>query len=332
MDIFLKILGSQESGYSGDTPHQRGKYILIPRECYNNLPYLEETVLNSFKPIKISCSPGKFIGANYVWHNKKYHMTLEENARDHDERRLYRNNGLDKALQLDRDVIFGMTMDNNDFSAFSLSPEHTFYNEMRDFIEDGNNRFKLCQLNDIEPQHPNLFNFIKPFIGDSDSSQEELENIEEVFDQIEKFQKRKEPPQGEFHDEDPGATLKDVITTQADFQKVIARMYEGKCALRQQQVVGGQTVGLEAAHIKAKTIGGPFSPTNGILLSTDLHRAFDRGYWTITTDLKVEVHKKVQAGTLYPFNGSMIKTVGVFKPYEEYIQWHRDNVFGNFDA
>jgi hypothetical protein len=334
MDIFLKILGNQESGYSGEKPNQRGKYILIPQECSLNLPYLEQTVFNSFKLIKISCSLGKFIGVNYVWHNKKYHMRPGDESRAHDERRLYRNNGLDNELKLDRDVIFGMAIDKNNFSAFSLSPTDTLYNEMREFIKDGNGEknFKLCQLNHLEASHPNLFNFIKPFIEVADSRKKEVENIKEFFDEINKFQLRKEPPQGEFHEEDPGTAFKDVITTGADFRKVIANMYGYKCALRRKQVVGGQIVGLEAAHIKQKAMHGPFSPTNGILLSADLHQAFDQGFWTITTDLKVEVHKKVQAGTLYPFDGSMIETTGVFKPYKEYIQWHRDNVFGNFDA
>ena len=80
MDIFLKILQKNECGYSNEEPRAkakvRGKFILIPKNCWDRLPYLGETIFNPIKSIKFYIS-GKFIGANYDWHNKKYHMGLE---------------------------------------------------------------------------------------------------------------------------------------------------------------------------------------------------------------------------------------------------------------
>lgn len=49
---------------------------------------------------------------------------------------------------------------------------------------------------------------------------------------------------------------------------------------------------IDAAHIHDVQDGGPDLPENGILLRADLHRLFDKGYFSIRGDGSISVHKK----------------------------------------
>lgn len=57
--------------------------------------------------------------------------------------------------------------------------------------------------------------------------------------------------------------------------------YERRCAIS-----GEKTLPiLDAAHIRAYDAGGEHTPSNGLLLRTDIHRLFDLGYVTIGPDV-----------------------------------------------
>jgi len=51
---------------------------------------------------------------------------------------------------------------------------------------------------------------------------------------------------------------------------------------------------LETSHIKPYSENGPHSLNNGLLLRSDLHTLYDRGYLTITTDNKVVVSRRIK--------------------------------------
>ena len=51
---------------------------------------------------------------------------------------------------------------------------------------------------------------------------------------------------------------------------------------------------LEAAHIKSFALDGPHAVTNGLLLRSDFHRLFDRGYVTVTHDYRLEVSDRLK--------------------------------------
>lgn len=51
---------------------------------------------------------------------------------------------------------------------------------------------------------------------------------------------------------------------------------------------------LNASHIKPYSQDGPHSINNGLLLREDLHTLFDRGYMTVTKNLKIEVSKRIR--------------------------------------
>ena len=112
-------------------------------------------------------------------------------------------------------------------------------------------------------------------------------------------------------------------------------MWENKCAVRKQSLIDKSTLGLEAAHIQTYSHDGPLLPTNGILLSSDLHKAFDKGAFTFNDDLRVDIHEKVpETSELWKYSDVKLevkKEFEVFLPYESYLHFHRENIFKTFE-
>ena len=113
---FAKVLKSNESGWSGNKPNQRGKFIIVPKSFYSIFPELSRLILNDQKTIKCITLDKKVIGLNIVYHNAKFFP--ETHNRDHDEVRIYRNSDIDDALELEKDklVVFLPISKNNDYT------------------------------------------------------------------------------------------------------------------------------------------------------------------------------------------------------------------------
>jgi predicted restriction endonuclease len=91
---------------------------------------------------------------------------------------------------------------------------------------------------------------------------------------------------------------------------------------------------LDAAHIRPFALEGSNKPDNGILLRSDLHPLFDRGYVTVTPDRHFEVSRRVReefdnGREYYALHGR-----GIFvprrialRPAGENLAWHNENVF-----
>lgn len=91
---------------------------------------------------------------------------------------------------------------------------------------------------------------------------------------------------------------------------------------------------LEAAHIRSYAKEGPHDVRNGILLRADLHRLLDRGYVTITPDLRLEVSERLRADynngrAYYPLHGAHLKVPAAERerPASEFIEWHNEHVY-----
>jgi putative restriction endonuclease len=95
-------------------------------------------------------------------------------------------------------------------------------------------------------------------------------------------------------EEPPAQYGKEVLTKvrlgQAAFRVLVTDAYSRKCAISGERTLPV----LEAAHIKRYAASGPHFISNALLLRSDIHKLFDTGYLTITTDLKVEVSKKIK--------------------------------------
>src|SRR5690606_4188260 len=77
---------------------------------------------------------------------------------------------------------------------------------------------------------------------------------------------------------------------QGAFRVMVTNAYEKKCA-----ITGEKTLPvLEAAHIKPYAKSGRHLISNALLLRSDIHKLFDTGYLTITTDHKVLVSRRIK--------------------------------------
>jgi len=127
------------------------------------------------------------------------------------------------------------------------------------------------------------------------------------------------------------SVLSKVRIGQGAFRVLITDAYQRRCS-----ITGEKTLPvLESAHIRSYSEDGPHSISNGILLRSDIHKLFDNGYLTITTDLKVEVSKRIKEEFLngkeyYQYHGKGLMTLPAKlsdRPDKQYIEWHNSILF-----
>ena len=117
---------------------------------------------------------------------------------------------------------------------------------------------------------------------------------------------------------------------QGAFRVAVTEAYERACAATREHSLPV----LEAAHIVPFASDGPHTVNNGLLLRSDLHRLFDRGYVTVTPDHRLEVSGRLKdhfhnGRSYYPLAGHAISVpahVGE-RPDPELLRWHNDNRF-----
>ena len=119
------------------------------------------------------------------------------------------------------------------------------------------------------------------------------------------------------------------------FRDRIIRAYEHQCAVCGFNVrVGNTLVALEAAHIKWHQAGGPDVEGNGIALCALHHKLFDRGAFTVSPGLLIQVSDRAH-GThgfnewLTAYHGKSLKPPQRpnFYPEPAFVQWHVREVF-----
>ena len=71
----------------------------------------------------------------------------------------------------------------------------------------------------------------------------------------------------------------------------------------------------------------PLLPTNGILLSRDLHHAFENYAFSLDENNRVIISKSVHKDSeLRNFVGNKVSPIihETYKPYDDYVKFHRD--------
>lgn len=90
------------------------------------------------------------------------------------------------------------------------------------------------------------------------------------------------------------------------FSKKIFKLYDNKCVVSGVECIAE----LEAAHIRECKYSGSFSESNGILLTSNLHKTFDDNMWTINPNtFKIEVNKKHKNGSINKYNGQKLNLI-----------------------
>ena len=118
---------------------------------------------------------------------------------------------------------------------------------------------------------------------------------------------------------------------QGAFRVLVTESYQRRCA-----VTGERTLPvLEAAHIKPFVKSGPNLVSNGLLLRSDLHILFDRGYITVTDKMNVEVSRRIKeefenGRDYYAMHGKLLRVLpskAIERPAQDFIKWHNENIF-----
>lgn len=117
---------------------------------------------------------------------------------------------------------------------------------------------------------------------------------------------------------------------QGGFQAVVLDAYDARCAITRHRI----RPTLQAAHIRPVAEGGPHDIGNGLLLRSDVHTMFDRGYLALTDDHRLLVSPRLREefGNGEEFYARAGDGIAVPKPVSqrpagEFLQWHRDTVF-----
>ena len=118
---------------------------------------------------------------------------------------------------------------------------------------------------------------------------------------------------------------------QSFFRKSVLSAYNEKCCIT------GLSIPrlLVASHIVPWSIdkSNRLNPRNGLLLSMLHDKAFDIGIMTINKDMTVRVSQKEKnnddffMSALQAYNGKAIFLPEKFQPYEEFLSYHRHNIF-----
>jgi putative restriction endonuclease len=127
------------------------------------------------------------------------------------------------------------------------------------------------------------------------------------------------------------SVLTKVRLGQGAFRVLVTDAYNRRCS-----ITGEKTLPvLEAAHIKPYAESGPNFISNGLLLRSDIHKLFDSGYVTVTSDYKIEVSKKIReefqnGREYYKYHGKELQYLpyrNLDKPNLAFINWHNDNIY-----
>jgi len=117
---------------------------------------------------------------------------------------------------------------------------------------------------------------------------------------------------------------------QQAFKALISDAYHHRCALTGEKV---RPV-LEAAHIVPVAVGGEHRVDNGLLLRSDMHTLFDRGFIAFDPKYRLRVSPALrdQFGNgdwLYEREGKAIVVPDARRqrPNAEFLDWHEREVF-----
>ena len=130
------------------------------------------------------------------------------------------------------------------------------------------------------------------------------------------------------------AYQEEVFVRSGVFKREIPKIYKYQCAVSGMKIESLRNIQMiDACHIVPFSYSRNDTITNGISLSPNLHRAFDRGLITINDDYTVVVTTKIiekpSAFSLSQFEGKKIALPENpdFFPGQDNLKWHRENKF-----
>ena len=120
---------------------------------------------------------------------------------------------------------------------------------------------------------------------------------------------------------------------QGAFRLAVTSAYARSCAVSGEHSLPV----LDAAHIRPYSGEGDHRVSNGLLLRTDIHRLFDKGYVTVSPDFRFEVSARLReefanGKIYYALHGTPVRlpAKAADSPDKKMLQWHNEHVFEHF--
>jgi putative restriction endonuclease len=117
---------------------------------------------------------------------------------------------------------------------------------------------------------------------------------------------------------------------QGAFRLLVIDAYGRKCAVSGEKALPV----LQSAHIRPVTKGGEHRIDNGLLLRSDIHTLFDRGYVTITPQGLFRASRRLKTDydngePYYAMERTPVAlpTLVSARPAHEFLEWHNDTVY-----
>ena len=127
-----------------------------------------------------------------------------------------------------------------------------------------------------------------------------------------------------------GEALTKLRLGQGTFRILVTDAYHRRCAVTGERALPV----LQAAHIRPLSEGGVHQLDNGLLLRSDVHTLFDRGYVTVAPDFRFRASRRLKRdfdnGEFYfGLNGEPIALPDEERnrPAQDVLEWHADTVF-----
>lgn len=118
------------------------------------------------------------------------------------------------------------------------------------------------------------------------------------------------------------------------FKREIPKIYDFQCAISGMRIESLRNIQMiDACHVVPFAISKDDTISNGIALSPNLHRAFDRGLITLNDDYRVVITSKIIESksnfSLAQFSGKSITLPQnkIHYPGQKNLLWHRKEVF-----
>ena len=317
MKYYIKKLGKNELGSVGrDRAVHRGRFLLVSKrpQMLEFFPPLSETQKNDFAPVALVPlyqNSSKRIYCNFVYHNDRFHGGTRN------EYRLYSNKELEGGDRLFKPGDYLLMRKINEKE---LNPG--FYVDL--ITSKDKTLYWFCkaavEASPVNGGYASWAGVIEPF-ETKVNLLDGLDNAVSIDGKV--LEAAKSASAGK---------IEDLFSNQAMFRDFLLVGYEGKCAITRTSIEYGDYFNVEAAHLRPKSQRGLYLPSNGITLTRDLHWAFDKGFFTLTKDFRVQVHPKVDSEYLHSLESREIfmPKDPFFKPNPENVKWHREHVYGLF--
>lgn len=347
-DMYLiKITGSQELGWRRGEAGKAGPYLLVTKEWIEHLPPLSPTVFNDSAPITLNFS-GRMAVIPYVWHNAKYAEEERRRrgyTREHNDHRIYIAGLGENSISLPNPedaIVLRPTADaglRDRFDAWIVRKGTPAYSAILTTRSTSGNYWI------VNDSVGDALGITSPRAAIAEGETAANATVasppaaQPAIAQPELFVPAEYGPvpaigEGVFERlslaEDEALSSR---TSDETFRFLVLNAYQMRCAFTDRVIrLGNGFVNLEAAHIKPKSHRGLNLTCNGIALCRDLHWAFDKGAFTLTEDMRAEVHPEVTDDFLRSIHGKQaFRPKAVYNvPRPEFFQHHRVRVYGLF--